>query len=256
MLFDLSSPGRKTAVRIVFGLLALLFAVGFIGFGIGSESGSGGFFDSLTGGDGDGDTAEQFQQQIEDAESRLESNPNDERSLANLVQYRFLSGQSQLEVDEATGQPIGLSEESRNEFEAAVEAWDRYERADPARVDVTAASYAAQAFAYLGDAEGAANAQEALAEARPITNNYFLLARFRYADFDFKGGDEAADLAVKEAPADQRKQVERALDQVREQAVKLEKQTEKQAGAETGGAELESPFGGLAPDSGLPPTAP
>ena len=30
MLFDLTRPGRKTAVRIIFGFLAFIFAAGFI----------------------------------------------------------------------------------------------------------------------------------------------------------------------------------------------------------------------------------
>ena len=255
MLFDLSSPGRKTVIRIVYGVLAALFLVGFVGFGIGGELGGGGIIDSITGNGGDGDTAEQYQEQIEDAEARLETDPQDDRALASLVQYRFLSGSAQVETDEA-GRPVGLTEESRAEFESAVEVWGRYVDADPRRIDDTAAAYAVQAFAFLGDAGGAAAAQELVAEAEPGTNNYFLLAQYRYADGDFKGGDEAADLAIEEAPADQRKQVEKALDEIRATAQKVEKQTEKAAEAGDGGGQLESPFGGLGSEGGVPPTAP
>ena len=187
--------------------------------------------------------------------SRARTNPNDEKALATLVQYRFLSGQAQLEFDEA-GTPIGLTEESRSEFEEAIEIWNRYVDADPQKVDVTAASNAVNAYRFLADAGGAADAQQFVAEANPNTNNYYLLASFRYADDDFKGGDEAAALALEEAPAEQRKQIEKALDQLREAAERAKKQLEKQAESGAGSSELDSPFGGLSPESGLPPDEP
>ena len=81
MLFDLSSPRRKNVVRVVYGALALLFAGGFIFFGIGSEGGGGGLFDGIFGDGGGGSTAEQFEQQIEDAEKKLETDPADQRAL-------------------------------------------------------------------------------------------------------------------------------------------------------------------------------
>jgi tetratricopeptide (TPR) repeat protein len=255
MLFDLSSPGRKNVIRVVYAVLAALFLIGFVGFGIGGELGGGGIIDSITGG-GDGDTAEEYEQQIEDAENRVEADPTNERALADLVQYRYLSGDSQLERDETTGQPTALTEESRSEFEETVAAWDRYVQTNPQRIDVTAGTYAVQAYVYLGDASGAAAAQKLVAEAQPNANAFFQLASYYYADGDFKNGDKAAEQAVAEAPANQRKQVEKALDQTREQAMKAQKQLEKNQDSDTGGSGIESPFGGLGPNSGVPPTAP
>ncbi len=83
MIFDLTSPGRKTAVRIIFGFLAFIFAAGFIFLGIGTE---GGFnpFDSAGG----GSTDDAFEQQIEDAEEAVEKDPNDPDALVNLVVLR------------------------------------------------------------------------------------------------------------------------------------------------------------------------
>ena len=263
MLFDLSSPRRKTAVRIIFGGLAVLFAVGFVGFGIGGESGGGGLVDSLTGG-GDGSTSEQYEQQIEDAENALEEDPNDERALKDLVQYRYLSGNAQLEVDETTGQVTGVTEESRQEFEAAVEAWARYVATDPPKADVATAGNAVQAFNFLNDFEGAAEAQRFLAEANPSSGAYGQLAYFYYADLNFEKGDAAAEKAVAEAKPAQAKSVEKQLTQLREAAKKFEKQQAKAQEAQeqlpdsaTGEGELQDPFGGLDQGSqGLPPTAP
>jgi tetratricopeptide (TPR) repeat protein len=256
VLFDLSSPGRKNIIRVVYGVLALLFLIGFVGFGIGGELGGGGIVDSLTGGGGDGDTAEQFEQQIEDAEAALETNPADEKALATLAEYRYLSGQAQLDVDETTGAPI-LTDESRSEFEAAIDAWTRYLETDPQRPNVGAAGQVVQAYVLLGNAEGAAEAQEILAEDNPSPGAYSTLAYYYYADFDFKRGDEAAALAVEEANENQKKAVEKQLDQLRESAVQQEKRIEKQADSEQGAeSALQSPFGGLDQGGGVPPTSP
>jgi tetratricopeptide (TPR) repeat protein len=256
VLFDLSSPGRKNIIRVVYGVLALLFLIGFVGFGIGGELGGGGIVDSLTGGGGNGDTAEQFEQQIEDAEAALETNPADEKALATLAEYRYLSGQAQLDIDEATGAPV-LTEEARGEFEAAIDAWTRYLETDPRKPDVGAAGQVVQAYVLLGNAEGAADAQEILAEANPSAGTFSTLAYYRYADFDFKRGDEAAALAVENANENQRKSVEKQLDQLRESAVQQEKRIEKQSDSEEGAeSALQSPFGGLDQGGGVPPTSP
>ena len=227
-----------------------------MGFGIGGELGGGGIVDSLTGGGGDGDTAEQFEQQIEDAEAALETNPADEKALATLAEYRYLSGQAQLDVDETTGAPV-LTEEARGEFEAAIEAWTRYLETDPRKPDVGAAGQVVQAYVLLGNAEGAADAQEILAEANPSAGTYSTLAYYRYADFDFKRGDEAAALAVEDANESERKSVEKQLEQLRESAAKQEQRIEKQSDSAQGAeSALQSPFGGLDQGGSVPPTSP
>lgn len=256
MLFDLSSPRRKNVVRVVYGALALLFAGGFIFFGIGSESGAGGLFDGLFGEGGGGSTADQFEQQVEDAEEKLESNPEDQRALQQLAYYRAQSGISQLEQDESTGFPV-VTEDARDELEAAIEAWNRYLETDPQRPDLATASQIVQAYVLFNDAEGAADAQEIVAETNPSSGAFANLANYRYADFDFKAGDKAKERALEEAKPDERKSIEKQLDQIREGWLKQEKKIEKQGGSEEGAeGALNSPFGGLSPDSGLPPTTP
>lgn len=259
MLFDLSSPRRKNVVRVVYGALAVLFAGGFILFGIGSESGAGGLFDGLFGdGGGSGSTAEQYEQQIEDAESTLETDPQNATALTTLAQYRYLSGAAQLEQDEATLQPT-LTEDARQELEAAVDAWNRYLDTDPKNPNVGTAGNMVQAFVLLGDAEGAIEAQKILVEANPSAGTYSRLASFYYADLNFKAGDEAAAKAVADAPKADRKQLEKQLDGAREFYVKQEKRLEKlPADSATGEQALDSPFGGLGGEQpGIPaPVAP
>ncbi len=256
MIFDLSSnPRRKAVVRVVFGFLAVIFAVGFIGFGIGGEIGQGGIADIFTGG-GNSSTSEQFETQIEDAEKALESAPDDSRALATLAQYRALSGTAQLEVDEATGFPIALTEDSRQEYEAAIEAWNRYVATEPKRIDETAASGVIQAYGYLGDFDGAAKAAAVVAESNPDQVNLQTLALAEYQRFEFDAGDKAAKRAVELAKPDDRKQLQQTLEAQRKQAVKFEKQEKKAAKAAPEGGELDDPFSGLDPAGGVGGAAP
>ena len=46
MIFDLKSGKRRRVVQVVFGVLAFIFFISFVGFGIGSGS-AGGIFDAL-----------------------------------------------------------------------------------------------------------------------------------------------------------------------------------------------------------------
>jgi hypothetical protein len=51
MIFDLKSGKRRRVVQVVFGFLAFIFFISFVGFGIGSDV-SGGIFDAIgLGGD-------------------------------------------------------------------------------------------------------------------------------------------------------------------------------------------------------------
>ncbi len=159
MLFDLQSPGRKTAVRIIFGFLALIFATGFIFLGIGTE---GGFnpFDSAGG-----STDDALEQQIEDAQKEVDANPDDPDPLASLIVIRAQSGDRQLEYDEATGAPVALTENSRQEYEEAISLWQDYLEMEPRKVNAAAAAAIVQSYRFLGDVKGAIAAQEELVES-------------------------------------------------------------------------------------------
>jgi len=226
VLFDLSSPRRKTVVRIVYGTLAFLFLIGFIGFGIGGNvGGGGGILDALgIGGDDSQEqsVAEQYKQQIEDAEKRIEANPDNSSALNDLTYFHFLSATAQ--IDQQTGQ---LTSEARSEFGAADQAWQDYLASDPPEVDTATAQRMVQAYAALGNLEGAAEAQEIAVKARPSAAAYLQLALIYYSDYNFKKGDEAGKKAVEEAPEKSKKNIQKQLDKIREQAQKQQKAIEK-----------------------------
>jgi tetratricopeptide (TPR) repeat protein len=269
VLFDLQSGKRRRVVQVVFGALALIFLISFVGFGIGSP-GTGGIFDAIgLGGDSASSGNPQFDQQIDDAEARVAENPKDEKALLDLAEVRYQAGQLELEQDPDTGQPI-VTDDARSNFEASLDAWEDYLKLDPKKPDPGAASFASQAYVQLGDAQGAAEAQQIVAEDNPSAGTYGNLAFYFYADGKFEQGDAAAAKAVSLADSSQKASIKKQLDQVADQAHKLQQQAEKQAqqaqqqagggnAPAPGGAPIEDPFGSLGGTGGVgttPPPAP
>jgi len=243
MLFDLTSPGRKTAVRIIFGFLAFIFAVGFVFLGIGTDSGFNPF-DSA----GSGSTDEALEAQIEDAQEKVDAAPNDPEPLVGLIVLRAQSGDRQLQLDAETQQPVALSEESRQEYEETISLWQDYLAADPKKINAAAAGAVVQSYRFLGDAKGAIEAQRAFAKSDPSAPNFGALAQLLYFDLQIEAADEARDQALAEANAETKKLITKQLAQIRKQAVKAESEEKKQPDSATGDSpELSNPFGGLSP---------
>jgi tetratricopeptide (TPR) repeat protein len=259
MLFDLKSGKRRRVVQVVFGLLAFLFFISFVGFGIGSDV-SGGIFDALGLSGDDGGSTPQFEQQIEDANATLESDPNNERALLDLASAHFQSATaSGVSINPQTG-VIEISEESRADLEQSIAAWERYLETDPQRPDTTAAAQAAESYRYLLDADGAARAQRIVAEDQKTSSAYFQLAIYLYAAGKIAAGDEAGEKAVAAADPSQRQQISKNVETLGERARKEKERLAEQpeGGASGGGQGIEDPFGILSGGAGgaVPAPAP
>ena len=264
MLFDLSGK-RKNVVRVVYGFLALLFAGGFLLFGIGSESGIGGIGDLLGFGTGDsGNNNPAFDDQIQEAEDKLAADPKDESALRTLVEVHYQAGNDALDVDEATGS-ITITDDAEQEYDEAIAAWDDYLEVAK-KPDEGTASIANQAYGVLLQnadpaslptlAKDAILPAEIVAESTPGVGTYATLAQYAYFAGDVKLGDEAAQKAVGEADASEAKQIEQQLEATAKAAVELQEQIDKQAEQGTGEEAftnpLESGIGGGSPLPGAP----
>ncbi|MDX6584046.1 MAG: hypothetical protein QOI10_3230 [Solirubrobacterales bacterium] len=260
MIFDLKSGKRRKVVQVVFGFLAFVFFISFVGFGVGSGS-SGGLFDAIGLGGDSNTTSPQFQGDIDDANKTLETDPNNQEALLSLVRNHYASAtQSGVSTDPNTGQ-TSISEGAHTELEQAVDAWTRYLKTKPKKPDVNTAANAAQAFVLLADAEGAATAQAIVAAGQKTASAYGQLAFYYYAAGKIKQGDAAAKTAVSTADPSAQDQIKKNLASIRKQAIKQQQQIEQQAqqgGAQAGEQQLQDPFGGLAGGStGAPaPVAP
>jgi tetratricopeptide (TPR) repeat protein len=270
VLFDLKSGKRRRVVQIVFGFLAFIFFISFVGFGIGSDV-SGGIIDAigLGGNGGSDDASSQYEQQIDEAEKKLEADPKNEQALADLARYRFLSGQENLSFDEATGVAT-LTEETRSEWNSALDSWERLLKQDPKQVDPQVAGQMVcayvpplpvcqvQAPADAIDLGGAAQTQRIVAEQDDGPGGYTQLAAFLFFDGDVKGGQEAADEALARAEPNQRERLQRELDKLEKDAAEYVKaqQAASAGGAEGDEPQLQNPFGGLGGATGIPQAAP
>lgn len=277
MLFDLKSGKRRRVIQIVFGFLAFIFFISFVGFGIGSDV-SGGIFDAIGLGGDDSSSTPQYDEQIEDAEATLETDPTNEGALVNLVDYRYRAAtesEGGVQIDPATG-AAAVNSDARADLEQALDAWNRYLDTKPKPVNAGAALNALQINDILfraalgtGDpsealssAEGAAEAGRVAAESRDTASDWGAVARYAYIAGDVKLGDEAADRAIEATEPSSRKQIEKTTQSYAKSGAALNKELEKlikQAGAEGGGeGAIEDPFGALGgAQSGLPPpTAP
>lgn len=264
MIFDLKSGKRRRVVQVVFGFLAFIFFISFVGFGIGSDV-SGGIFDAIGLGGGDSASTPEYEQQIEDANETLETDPENERALLDLSGAYYRSAtETGVTVNPQTG-VIEISEESRADLEQSIAAWERYIETKPKRPDTTAAAQAAESYRYLLDPDGAAGAQAIVAKAQGTSSAYAQLALYLYADGQISKGDAAGERAVEAADQSQRAAIQKNMDALAEQARKQKKQLARQreqaqqgGGGEEASPQIQDPFGSLggAGSTGAPLPAP
>jgi len=257
MLFDLSGK-RRRVVQVVYATLAILMGGSLVLFGIGSDA-PGGILDAVgLGGDDSGSGNPQYDEQIDDAESRLETDPENTTALLNLARYHYLSATSTgVTTDPETGIPE-VTEDARQELEASIDAWTRYLDTKPKNPNASVANSVVQAYVLVDDADGAAKTQEIVAAANPSAAAYGSLAFYYYADGQIEAGDKAADKALAEAAPSERKTISKQLDAYAEAARKRKKQLAKlpEGGASGGGAAIEDPFGSIGGAAGAPAPAP
>ncbi|MGI8460987.1 MAG: hypothetical protein ACR2OC_05015 [Solirubrobacterales bacterium] len=268
MLFDLSGK-RKNVVRVVYGFLAVIFAGGFLFFGIGSEGG-GGLGDLLGFGTNDtGSGNPQFDQQIEDAEAAIATDPADEQALADLISVRFQAGNAALEGDETTGQ-ISITPEAETQYQEAISAWEDYLKVAK-KPDSGTAAIANNVYGSLISfsepqdlpllAKDAVLPAQLSADDNPGVGTYATLAQYAYFSGDSEVGDEAAKKAVAEADPSQQKSLEKQLASTAKAAEQLQKEIEKQAKKGSGEEAFTNPLegglgGGALPGAPAVPGAP
>lgn len=279
MLFDLQSPKRKRFVQIVFGGMAVLFAVSFVFLGIGTGL-SGSPLEAI--GIGGSDTADEvLEDDISSQEEKLEANPNDTAALIEILNLRYQAANTKYEIDEETGQTI-FTAEAEEQLQLAADAWDRYTKVagknpDPSAALIAVQTYTALAQGLLGQAQGASG-QAALDTADDSLTNWRLAgetqlivadakdsspvqalqaAEYLYFAGEFEAADAAAQQALAQASPEQRASLQKRLDASEKQGRALNEQIDayrKQlakasAGAQGGGAGTEP--GALGSDSPL-----
>ncbi len=271
MLFDLQTPRRRRVVRVVFGGLALIFAISFVFLGVGT--GGGGFsFSDLFGGGGGGSSSTAFDGDIETAQKQLQLNPSDTTALASLVRLQYSAANANTD---SNGAPTSDGEQHLRQ---AADAWNKYVKASNGKLSPSAAVYALNTFDLLarldftaarGDTtssealadinsavsswRSAAQAQQVLIEAQPnkaTSNSYATLAQYLYLAGETQAANQATAKAKQARGANasaidsQLKQVQQLGQQLQAAIKQLTKQ-QKTQGAAGGAAGGGNPLGGL-----------
>ena len=131
MIFDLKSGKRRRVVQVVFGFLAAVFFISFVGFGIGSDASRRDLRRARDRRRHSSSDDPQFEQQIEDAQSAVDANPKSGNANADLIgallRVGVLDG---VQTDQQTGQ-VSITEDARNELYRRPQAWDDYFKTKP-----------------------------------------------------------------------------------------------------------------------------
>jgi hypothetical protein len=280
VLFDLQTPRRRRVVRVVFGGLAVIFAISFVFLGVGTGGGGFSFSDLFGGGGGSSSTA--FDGDIEAAQAKLATNPNDTTTLASLVQLQYSAANSNTD---SNGAPTSDGVQHLRE---AADAWNKYVKASKGNISPSAAVYALNTFdllarvdfstartdtsasealtdvnAAVDDWKSAAQAQQVLIQKQPkkaTSNSYATLAQYLYLAGDTKGGDQAAaqakavkgaDASTVDSQLSQIKQLGQQLQTAVKQLSQQQQQTQGASGGGTGGGTAGGAAGGSNPLNGL-----
>ena len=109
-------------------LLAAIFLVGFVGFGIGGSGNSaGGILDAVgLGGDGSGGSLSgQYDDQIDNANQQLATDPKDTAALLKLSKYEYYKAKQGM-TQIPTRVRSSVSEDAHTELGKSVDAWEKY----------------------------------------------------------------------------------------------------------------------------------
>ena len=189
MLFDLRSPARRRMIKVIYSFLAVLMAVGLVGFGIGGAT-SGGIFD-VSGGCGGDDPNNQFQEDVDKAQERTQTQPSSPGAWAALTRAQYQLAATQ--ADQNTG---AFTADGRKDLIAADRSWKRYLTLVGEKPNPNLASLMVQAYTGLNRPKDAVKAQQIVTDAQPSANAFYQLAVYGYAANDTRTGDLAGQRAL------------------------------------------------------------
>jgi hypothetical protein len=207
MLFDLRGRGRRRSVRIIYMGLALLFAVGFVGFGVGVGGGGGGIINSLTGNEGSGGTT--YASEIKKYRKLTQRQPGNVSAWEHLLNAQLHEAGNEAYVTR-TGQ---LTSKGKELFAQIARTWNSYLALD-SKPNSELAQRVVPVFGEEGLNEPAAAVQvlQIVVAARPTSVSlYASLAAYAYKAHNTRVADLAAQKAISLAPASERQRLKTQL---------------------------------------------
>jgi hypothetical protein len=195
--------------------LALLFGLGFIGFGVGGGFGGGGVLEGLFG-NKEGSNSSSYAKQISAAEAKTRKAPGEPAGWAALADARLHEANGSEFYDESTQQ---FTSQGKGLLTKAAAAWSHYVALNPSKPDIRVAQDMLRAFGEEGLNQPAAAVQVmqiVIAAKPPSAALYGYLAKYAYQAKNPRVGDLASQKSVSLTPAKDRKQVEAELAQLKQ----------------------------------------
>lgn len=233
MLFDLQRGRRKTAVKVVYAVLAVLMGASL--FLVVGPLNIGELFNSNS--TSSGDAAKPYEEQAERLEVKLKKDPEDPRLLEGLTRARVTAGNNLLSLEPDEEDLANAVQQ----YQLASSSWSEYLEATKEPSAGTAQLIAPTLLALAErsrtyeqaqrNIEAASEAQEIVADQRPTLNSYSTLALYTYFTGDFKAAEAAqAEAAKLTREKYEREQLSKQMEEVKKNAEKFQA-TRKQAAA-------------------------
>jgi hypothetical protein len=217
MLFDLRGRGRRNTVKVIYLLLAILMGGGLVLFGIGGNT-SGGLVDAITGNGGNANSgAKAYRENRDEARAAIQADRgNDEAWLDLITSYSALARST----DDYDSTNRTYDAEGKDYLRQSVKAYNDYEatKPDDRNVRGQAASLALNAYAALGETQGAVDAAEVYAEVKNTPQAYAVFADYAYREGQERKGELAGQKALSLSDKTLRPQIKASLDQSKQAA--------------------------------------
>jgi hypothetical protein len=213
MLFDLRSRGRRSAVKVIYIGLAVLFVLGFVGFGVGGGFGSSGIFSALNGEKESGGAS--FSSQISKYRKLTRQQPSNPAAWEGLTKAILHESGGEAYTDSRTGTPTS---KGRELYAQAAQAWGGYLALNPPKPNVELAKLMLRVYGEegLNQPAKAVEVLQIIVAAEPSSASYYAaLAQYAYKAHNARVGDLASAKAVSLAPANQRTRLKTELAEVK-----------------------------------------
>lgn len=213
MLFDLRGRGRRRTVQAIYLGLALIFLLGFVGFGVGVGGSGGGLFNALT--ENNGSNSASFAAKVDAAQKRVKREPSNPKAWAALTEAQLHQAGEEAYSNPATGQ---FTSKGKQYLTQISHSWSTYLTLEPHNTNATLAQRMLSVFGEEGlnqPSEEVAALQIVIPSKPPSAALYSALAQYSYQAHNPSQGDLASRKAVELAPAGQRKQVKTYLEAIK-----------------------------------------
>ena len=236
MLFDLRARGRRRAIKVIYGGLALLMGGGLVLFGIGGDV-QGGLFDAFREDTQNSAGDRVFEQRLERAEKAVVARPRDARAWSEVARLRYQDASQGGNFDETKGT---FTEDGMEDLRRATQAWEKHVELAK-KPDANVARLMVQAYSAADDLPKAASTLELVIEAEddPSPQLYTQLATIAYAAGQQRKGELAGKRALALADKEDREVIQGQLDSAKQlgQQRAVERAKEQQPQEPQGGAD-------------------